>query len=112
MKRYVKANTEVLKPDMIFNALKSYEGDYINKSTGWEGYVTIEEVKHDSGNPDNYAWEITYHGINRSSNDSTEILLEGDRLYILPNIGAVHVCRDISEFTVGLRDEFSGLIKA
>ena len=108
MKRYIKAGTDGWNPESILSVLKSYEGDYHNKSTDWTGYVTIEQTKSDAA-ADNFAWEIQYHGTNRSSSDSTDITWEGGRVFILPNIGSVHLCNNMSEFRSGLRSEFSGM---
>lgn len=112
MKRYVRANTESITLDEVYNILSEYDGNWTNPKNGWTGECEIYQRDLEDGN---YLFSLVFGG-DDSEPDQVMFCPNGSSsngaiFTIMPYHGEFQWANTLDELRRALRKEYSYLRK-
>ena len=110
MKKYVRANTESITLDQVYNILGEYDGGWTNPKNGWSGECEIYQRDLEDGN---YLFSLVFGG-NNSEADQVMFCPNGSSssgaiFTIMPYHGEFQWANTLDELRRALRKEYSYL---
>ena len=112
MKKYIRASSDPITLEDVYNVLGEYEGEWRNPSNGWKGKCEIYQRDLDDGN---YLFSLIF-GDNTSEPDQITFCPNGSKssgsiFTIMPYSGEFQWANTIDELRSALRKEYSYLQK-